>query len=127
MSRGVAAPLPGLPRPAGGFCFGATEAADAESPRRRGTVLSARLAPPSPFHFANWAEAVLNPGTPLSRRAPGVDAIFERLTRHLGNNDRPGRQAGTARLGNGPGRTGGPARGHGPGREQRPALAALRQ
>lgn len=43
---------------AGGFYFGATEAADAEALRAMGAALTARLSPPSPFHFANWAEAV---------------------------------------------------------------------
>ncbi len=43
---------------AGGFYFGATEAADAESLRRIAGALTARLSPPSPFHFADWVEAV---------------------------------------------------------------------
>lgn len=43
---------------AGGFYFGATEAADAESLRRIGTALTAHVQPPSPFHFADWSEAV---------------------------------------------------------------------
>jgi uncharacterized protein len=43
---------------AGGFYFGATEAADAEALRRMSSVLTARLSPPSPFHFADWTEAV---------------------------------------------------------------------
>jgi uncharacterized protein len=41
-----------------GFYFGATEATDTESLSRLGAALTAHLAPPSPFHFANWAEAV---------------------------------------------------------------------
>ncbi|MZE77309.1 AAA family ATPase [Streptomyces xinghaiensis] len=45
-------------RAAGGFYFGATEAADAESLRRISTALTAHVRPASPFHFANWAEAV---------------------------------------------------------------------
>lgn len=43
---------------AGGFYFGATEAADAESLRRLSAALTARLEPTSPFHFADWTEAV---------------------------------------------------------------------
>ena len=45
-------------RAAGGFYFGATEAADAESLRRISTALTTHLRPASPFHFADWAEAV---------------------------------------------------------------------
>jgi uncharacterized protein len=37
---------------AGGFYFGATEAADAESLRQIAAALTTRLGPPSPFHFA---------------------------------------------------------------------------
>lgn len=43
---------------AGGFYFGATEAADAESLRRIAAALTSHLRPPSPFHLANWSEAV---------------------------------------------------------------------
>ena len=43
---------------ADGFYFGATEAADAESLRRLAAALTVRLSPPSPFHFADWTEAV---------------------------------------------------------------------
>ncbi|MFB9238571.1 ATP-binding protein, partial [Plantactinospora siamensis] len=45
-------------RAAGGFYFGATEATDAESLRRLGAALTAHRRPPSPYHFADWAEAV---------------------------------------------------------------------
>jgi uncharacterized protein len=43
---------------AGGFYFGATEAADAESLRRLSVALTAHARPPAPYHFANWSEAV---------------------------------------------------------------------
>lgn len=43
---------------AGGFYFGATEATDAESLAYIGIALTEHLSPPSPFHFANWSEAV---------------------------------------------------------------------
>ncbi|NEB10954.1 ATP-binding protein [Streptomyces coelicoflavus] len=43
---------------AGGFYFGATEAADAESLRRLSTALTAHNRPASPYHFADWHEAV---------------------------------------------------------------------
>uniref|UniRef100_UPI001C281391 AAA family ATPase n=1 Tax=Streptomyces sp. AC602_WCS936 TaxID=2823685 RepID=UPI001C281391 len=42
----------------GGFYFGATEAADAESLRRLSAALTAHVRPPSPYHFADWHEAV---------------------------------------------------------------------
>jgi uncharacterized protein len=42
----------------GGFYFGATEATDAESLRRMSASLTAHTSPASPFHFADWAEAV---------------------------------------------------------------------
>jgi AAA+ ATPase superfamily predicted ATPase len=45
-------------RAAGGFYFGATEATDAESLRRISTALTDHVRPASPFHFANWSEAV---------------------------------------------------------------------
>ncbi len=45
-------------RAEGGFYFGATEAADAESLRRISTALTAHVRPASPYHFAHWAEAV---------------------------------------------------------------------
>ncbi|MDQ0934265.1 AAA+ ATPase superfamily predicted ATPase [Streptomyces turgidiscabies] len=45
-------------RATGGFYFGATEATDAESLRRIGTALTAHVRPASPFHFADWSEAV---------------------------------------------------------------------
>jgi hypothetical protein len=45
-------------RVAGGFYFGATEATDAESLRRLSAALTAYVRPASPYHFANWAEAV---------------------------------------------------------------------
>jgi uncharacterized protein len=41
-----------------GFYFGATEATDAESLRQIGNALTAHLSPPSPFHFADWSEAL---------------------------------------------------------------------
>jgi len=43
---------------AGGFYFGSTEATDAESLRQIGNALTAHLSPPSPFHFADWSEAL---------------------------------------------------------------------
>ncbi len=49
--------LEALCRQAGGFYFGATEAADAESLRRIGTALTEHVRPPAAFHFADWAEA----------------------------------------------------------------------
>ncbi|MFF0307878.1 ATP-binding protein [Streptosporangium sp. NPDC004379] len=45
-------------RAAGGFYFGATEATDAESLRRIGAALTEHVRPASPFHFANWGEAI---------------------------------------------------------------------
>ncbi|MCF2526118.1 AAA family ATPase [Yinghuangia soli] len=45
-------------RAAGGFYFGATEGADAESLRRISAALTEHVRPASPFHFANWAEAI---------------------------------------------------------------------
>ncbi|WP_446225659.1 AAA family ATPase [Nocardia sp. IBHARD005] len=50
--------LDALCRAQGGFYFGATEATDAVSLRRIGAALTAHIDPPSPFHFANWAEAI---------------------------------------------------------------------
>jgi hypothetical protein len=43
---------------AGGFYFGATEATDTESLARLSHALTEHLSPASPFHFADWAEAV---------------------------------------------------------------------
>jgi uncharacterized protein len=43
---------------AGGFYFGATEAADAESLRRISAALTAYVGPATPYHFADWAEVV---------------------------------------------------------------------
>ncbi|MEO3786887.1 ATP-binding protein [Actinocorallia sp. B10E7] len=45
-------------RAAGGFYFGATEAADAESLRRISAALTEHVRPPSPYHFAHWAEVI---------------------------------------------------------------------
>lgn len=45
-------------RAAGGFYFGATEATDAESLRRLSAALTDYANPASPFHFADWFEAV---------------------------------------------------------------------
>ncbi|MFC4036435.1 ATP-binding protein [Streptomyces polygonati] len=45
-------------RAAGGFYFGATEATDPESLRRISTALTAHSRPASPYHFADWSEAV---------------------------------------------------------------------
>jgi AAA+ ATPase superfamily predicted ATPase len=45
-------------RAAGGFYFGATEAADAESLRRLSATLTAHAQPATPYHFADWAEAI---------------------------------------------------------------------
>ncbi len=50
--------LEALCRARGGFYFGATEATDAVSLRRISAALTEHVAPPSPFHFANWAEAI---------------------------------------------------------------------
>ncbi|HEU5127578.1 MAG TPA: ATP-binding protein [Glycomyces sp.] len=50
--------LDAVVRAAGGFYFGATEAADAESLRRFGDSLTRFAEPPTPFHFADWFEAV---------------------------------------------------------------------
>jgi AAA+ ATPase superfamily predicted ATPase len=43
---------------AGGFYFGATEATSTESLARLSAALTEYAAPPAPFHFATWAEAV---------------------------------------------------------------------
>ncbi|WP_212761465.1 AAA family ATPase [Nocardia uniformis] len=43
---------------AGGFYFGATEAADAESLRRISAALTTHVRPASPFHFHGWAEVI---------------------------------------------------------------------
>ncbi|MFD4432822.1 ATP-binding protein [Nocardia sp. NPDC058497] len=45
-------------RAAGGFYFGATEAADAESLRRIGEALTEHVRPASPYHFHHWSEVV---------------------------------------------------------------------
>ncbi|MDT0377617.1 ATP-binding protein [Streptomyces sp. DSM 42041] len=45
-------------RAVGGFYFGATEATDAESLRRLSEALTAFVRPASPFHLADWREAV---------------------------------------------------------------------
>ena len=45
-------------RAAGGFYFGATEAADAESLRRFSAALTEHSRPATPYHFAHWAEAI---------------------------------------------------------------------
>jgi uncharacterized protein len=45
-------------RAAGGFYFGATEASNAESLRRISAALTEHSQPASPYHFANWFEAV---------------------------------------------------------------------
>ncbi|WP_372451696.1 AAA family ATPase [Glycomyces salinus] len=50
--------LDAVVRAAGGFYFGATEAADAESLRRFSDSLSRFADPPTAFHFADWFEAV---------------------------------------------------------------------
>lgn len=50
--------LDAVVRVAGGFYFGATEAVDAESLRRFGDSLTRFARPPTPFHFADWFEAV---------------------------------------------------------------------
>ena len=56
--RGKTFLLEAMSQAAQGFYFGATEATDAESLSRMSTALTEHLAPASPFHFANWAEAV---------------------------------------------------------------------
>jgi hypothetical protein len=43
---------------AGGFYFGATQATEAESLRLFGEALTDHVRPPTPFHFADWHEAV---------------------------------------------------------------------
>ncbi|MBF8187127.1 ATP-binding protein [Nonomuraea sp. K274] len=45
-------------RAAGGFYFGATEAADAESLRRFSAALTEHSRPATPYHFAHWSEAI---------------------------------------------------------------------
>ncbi|HEY0697431.1 MAG TPA: ATP-binding protein, partial [Micromonospora sp.] len=50
--------LDAVSQAAGGFYFGATEATDAESLRRISAALTAYRKPASPYHFANWAEAI---------------------------------------------------------------------
>jgi AAA+ ATPase superfamily predicted ATPase len=50
--------LDAVVRATGGFYFGATEAADAESLRRFSDSLTRYANPPSAFHFADWFEAV---------------------------------------------------------------------
>ncbi|OPC81340.1 ATPase [Embleya scabrispora] len=45
-------------RAAGGFYFGATEATDVESLRRISAALTAHVRPATPYHFADWFEAV---------------------------------------------------------------------
>lgn len=45
-------------RAAGGFYFGATEAADAESLRRFSASLTEHSRPATPYHFAHWSEAI---------------------------------------------------------------------
>ncbi|MEU4229242.1 ATP-binding protein [Nonomuraea sp. NPDC026600] len=45
-------------RAAGGFYFGATEAADAESLRRFSSALTEHSRPATPYHFAHWFEAI---------------------------------------------------------------------
>ncbi|WP_091053021.1 ATP-binding protein [Glycomyces sambucus] len=50
--------LDAVVRAAGGFYFGATEAADAESLRRFSDSLTRYANPPSAYHFADWFEAV---------------------------------------------------------------------
>ncbi|MFI6635448.1 ATP-binding protein [Nonomuraea fuscirosea] len=45
-------------RAAGGFYFGATEAADAESLRRFSAALTDYSRPATPYHFAHWSEAI---------------------------------------------------------------------
>jgi hypothetical protein len=56
--QGKAFPLEAACRAAGGFSFGATEAAGAESLRRISASLTAHARPARPFHFAHWSEAV---------------------------------------------------------------------
>ncbi|NEW39798.1 ATP-binding protein [Nocardia cyriacigeorgica] len=50
--------LEAVTRAAGGFYFGATEAADAESLRRISLALTDHIRPASPFHFARWDEVI---------------------------------------------------------------------
>ncbi|GAB3225862.1 ATP-binding protein [Glycomyces halotolerans] len=50
--------LDAVVRAAGGFYFGATEAADAESLRRFGDSLTRFARPMTAFHFADWFEAI---------------------------------------------------------------------
>ncbi|GGO30487.1 hypothetical protein GCM10010116_61060 [Microbispora rosea subsp. aerata] len=45
-------------RAASGFYFGATEAADAELLRRLSAALTAHTHPVTPYHFADWSEAL---------------------------------------------------------------------
>lgn len=91
--------LEGVCDSAGGFYFGATEAADAESLRRVGAALTARLSPPSPFHFADWTEAIdvlltLGASQPvpvvvdefpyLAKANPELPSIIQQALRPLG-------------------------------------------
>jgi AAA+ ATPase superfamily predicted ATPase len=84
---------------AGGFYFGATEAADAESLRRMAGALTTRLEPASPFHFADWTEAVnvlltLGAGQPvpvvidefpyLAKSNPELPSIIQQALRPFG-------------------------------------------
>ncbi|WP_030154380.1 ATP-binding protein [Glycomyces sp. NRRL B-16210] len=50
--------LDAVVRATGGFYFGATEAADAESLRRFSDSLTRFATPPTAFHFADWFEAI---------------------------------------------------------------------
>ena len=50
--------LDAVSQQAGGFYFGGTQATEAESLRLFGEALTDHVRPPTPFHFADWREAV---------------------------------------------------------------------
>jgi uncharacterized protein len=83
---------------AGGFYFGATEATGSESLRRMSASLTAHARPASPFHFADWSEAIdalldLGRDRPvpvvidefpyLARADPGLPSVLQEAFRPL--------------------------------------------
>jgi AAA+ ATPase superfamily predicted ATPase len=71
-------------RAAGGFYFGATEAADAESLRRISAALTEHVRPATPYHFAGWDEAIdalLGLGSDAGRPVPVVIDEFPYLVK----------------------------------------------
>jgi AAA+ ATPase superfamily predicted ATPase len=66
----------------GGFYFGATEAADAESLRRISDALTRHLQPHSPYHLADWSEVIdVLLGLGVERPIPVVIDEFPYLAR----------------------------------------------